>query len=93
MGEYRKVALLPGLEECETLRQAQGGLWGNPLLTAKACCRYRVKFARLLERAVAVIVEFFNSYGDGLLHIVEKMGPLPSAPALACSRICVSQSA
>jgi hypothetical protein len=40
------------------------------LLSAKACRRYRVKFARLLQRAVAVIVDFFNSYGDGLLPIL-----------------------
>ena len=78
MGEYRKVILLPRLEERETLRQARGRLWGHPLLMAKVCCRYRVKFARLLELAVAVIVEFFNSYGDGLLHLVEKMGSVPS---------------
>src|ERR1700722_3941833 len=39
------------------------------LLSAKACRPYREKFSRLLERAVAVIVEIFNSHGDGLLPI------------------------
>ena len=50
---------------------------------AKACAPYRVKFARLLELAVAVIVVFFNSYGDGLLHIVEELGSVPSVLAFS----------
>ena len=53
------------------------------LLSAKACRRYRVKFARLLQRAVAVIVEFLNSYGDGLLPILFLRRPADPEPKVA----------
>jgi hypothetical protein len=43
-----------------------GGAMIGPL-PLKACCPYRVNFALLLQRPVAVIVEFFNRYGDGFL--------------------------
>jgi hypothetical protein len=36
--------------------------------TATGGCSYRVNFARLVQRAVAVIVEFFNSYRNGPLQ-------------------------
>jgi hypothetical protein len=39
------------------MQEVSGEIWP---ITAKARCRYRVNFTRLLQRAVAVIDEIFN---------------------------------